>query len=423
MNSNWTKLEGNVGELTLEFTGAEWTSALDKALTKIAKTIKINGFRPGKAPKSMVKKMVSSASLYQEAMNDVMDANYYNALVENKVEPIAQPQLTVETVNDEMLKVKLTVEIMPEVELGQYKGFDIKKKQVRVTEKEIQAEIDTLRNEFAEVVVKEGTVETGDIATIDFEGFLDGVAFEGGKGENHPLEIGSGSFIPGFEDQVVGMAVEETKDITVTFPENYHAEDLKGKEVVFKVTVHKIETKQLPELNDELAKDTNIEGVSTVEELQAHVKEKVRAKKQETAENEYSEAVFNALLENTNVVVPDALVEQEMQGMLQEISANLQQQGIDFETYKQIIGKTTEDIKEELKDQAAQKAKFNLVVGKVVEVEGITATEEEIEKEYETLASYYGQSVEDIKKALAPQAAYVASNICTRKAIAIIKGE
>ncbi len=325
--------------------------------------------------------------------------------------------------DDEALKVKLTIEVRPEVTLGQYKDFDIEKAEVVVTDEEIQAELDRLRDEFAELSEKEGTADQGDTVTIDYEGFLDGTPFEGGKGEGYPLEIGSGSFIPGFEDQLVGMGVEETKDITVTFPEEYQAEDLAGKEVIFTVTVHDIKEKKLPELDDELAKDVNIEGVSTLEELTAHVTETIRAQKQETAENEYDDAIFNALLDNATVEVPNVMIEEEMQNMLQEISSNLQNQGIDFETYKQIIGKTTEDIKEDLRDQAEQRVKFNLVVNEVIKAEELTVTEEEMDKEYETIASYYGQEVDQIKTALASQANYVAENILQRKAIAIIKGE
>ena len=207
-------------------------------------------------------------------------------------------------------------------------------------------------------------MKNGDTAVIDFEGFLDGVAFEGGKGENHPLEIGSGAFIPGFEEQLIGMGVEETKDITVTFPENYQAADLAGKEAVFKVTVHEIKVKNLPELDDELAKDVNIEGVETLAQLEANVKDRIKAEKQSTAETEYSEALFNKVIENATVEVPEIMVEQEMQQMLQEIMGNIQQQGLDFETFKAITGKTTEDIKNEIKDQAESRVKFNLVFSK-----------------------------------------------------------
>ena len=219
------------------------------------------------------------------------------------------------------------------------------------------------------------------------------------------------------------MGVEETKDITVTFPENYQAADLAGKEAVFKVTVHEIKVKNLPELDDELAKDVNIEGVETLAQLEANVKDRIRAEKQSTAETEYSEALFNKVIENATVEVPEIMVEQEMQQMLQEIMGNIQQQGLDFETFKAITGKTTEDIKNEIKDQAESRVKFNLVLAKIIEVENIQVSEEEMNKEIETIASYYGKEVDEVKTLLAGQMGAIASDILNKKAIEIIKGE
>ena len=423
MKSNWTKLEGSMGELTAEFSGAEWTDAQKAAFNKIAKTVRLDGFRPGKAPAALLKKRIPTAQVLQEALDTVLSKNYMTLLTENNVEPIAQPELTVESMDEEKVSIKLKITVRPEVTLGEYKNLDIKKAAVRVTQKEIQARIDELRNEYAVLEDKEGAVENGDTAVIDFEGFLDGVAFEGGKGENHPLEIGSGSFIPGFEEQIIGMNVNETKDINVTFPEEYQAEDLAGKEVVFKVTVHEIKTKILPEVDDELAKDINIEGVETVKDLEAHVKSELKAQKTQKAENDYSEAVFKKVIENSTVEVPDVMVEQEMQGMLQEIVGNLQQQGLDFETFKAITGKSTEDIKEEIKGQAKERVQLNLILAEIVKAENIEVSEEELNEELKTIASYYGKDVEEIKTIFAGQMGAITSDILNRKAINIIKGE
>lgn len=423
MKSNWTKLEGSMGELTAEFSGAEWTDAQKVAFNKIAKTVRLDGFRPGKAPAALLKKRIPTAQVLQEALDTVLSKNYMTLLTENNVEPIAQPELTVESMDEEKVSIKLKITVRPEVTLGEYKNLDIKKAAVRVTQKEIQARIDELRNEYAVLEDKEGAVENGDTAVIDFEGFLDGVAFEGGKGENHPLEIGSGSFIPGFEEQIIGMNVNETKDINVTFPEEYQAEDLAGKEVVFKVTVHEIKTKILPEVDDELAKDINIEGVETVKDLEAHVKSELKAQKTQKAENDYSEAVFKKVIENSTVEVPDVMVEQEMQGMLQEIVGNLQQQGLDFETFKAITGKSTEDIKEEIKGQAKERVQLNLILAEIVKAENIEVSEEELNEELKTIASYYGKDVEEIKTIFAGQMGAITSDILNRKAINIIKGE
>ena len=423
MKSNWTKLEGSMGELTAEFSGAEWTDAQKVAFNKIAKTVRLDGFRPGKAPAALLKKRIPTGQVLQEALDTVLSKNYMTLLTENNVEPIAQPELTVESMDEEKVSIKLKITVRPEVTLGEYKNLDIKKAAVRVTQKEIQARIDELRNEYAVLEDKEGAVENGDTAVIDFEGFLDGVAFEGGKGENHPLEIGSGSFIPGFEEQIIGMNVNETKDINVTFPEEYQAEDLAGKEVVFKVTVHEIKTKILPEVDDELAKDINIEGVETVKDLEAHVKSELKAQKTQKAENDYSEAVFKKVIENSTVEVPDVMVEQEMQGMLQEIVGNLQQKGLDFETFKAINGKSTEDIKEEIKGQAKERVQLNLILAEIVKAENIEVSEEELNEELKTIASYYGKDVEEIKTIFAGQMGAITSDILNRKAINIIKGE
>lgn len=424
MKSNWTKLEGSMGELTAEFSGAEWKSAQETAFNKLAKNVRVDGFRPGKAPVALVKKKIPTSSVLQEALETILSKEYATLLSENNVEPITQPELSVESIDEEKVSVKFKITVKPEVTLGQYKDLGIKKAAVRVTQKEIQAELENLRKEFAVLETKEeGTVENGDTAVIDFEGFLDGVAFEGGKGENHPLEIGSGSFIPGFEEQLVGMTAGETKDINVTFPEDYQAADLAGKEVVFKVTVHEIKAKILPELDDELAKDTNIDGVETLKDLEAHVKSQLKAQKTQKAENDYSEAIFNKVIENSTVDVPEVMVEQEMQQMLQEIMGNLQQQGLDFETFKAITGKTTEDIKDEIKEQAESRVKLNLILAEIVKVEKLEVTEEEINKELETVANYYSKDVEEIKTMFAGQLGMISSDILNRKAINLIKGE
>lgn len=424
MKSNWTKLEGSVGELTAEFSGEAWKDAQSAALNKLAKNVKLDGFRPGKAPVALVKKRIGTASILQEALETLLSKEYATLLQENNVEPIAQPELTVEHIDEEKVSVKFKITVRPEVTLGQYKDLDVKKAAVRVTQKEIQAELENLRNEFAVLEAKEeGSVETGDTAVIDYEGFLDGVAFEGGKGEGHPLEIGSGAFIPGFEEQLVGMNAGETKDIQVTFPEQYHAADLAGKEVTFKVTVNEIKKKILPELDDELAKDANIEGVETLKDLEAHIKAQLKAQKTTKAENDYSEALFQKVIENSTVDVPEVMVEQEMQQMLQEIMGNLQQQGLDFETFKAITGKTTEDVKNEIKDQAESRVKLNLILAEIIKEEKLEVSEEEINTELETIANYYGKDVEEIKTLFAGQMGMITGDILNRKAINIIKGE
>ena len=424
MNSNWTKLEGNNGELIVDIEGSEWTGACDKALNKLAKQVRIDGFRAGKAPKALVKKMVGKAAIWNEAVNIAFsNEKFMEVIAEKEIMPITQPQLSIEEIDDTHAKLKVAIEVRPEVELGQYKGFGITKDEVSVTDEEVANRIEDLRKQNAEWTVKEGTVENGDTATIDYEGSVDGVPFDGGKDESYALVIGSGNFIPGFEEQVIGMAVEETKDITVTFPADYHAENLAGKEAVFKVTVHEIKSQELPELNEEFVADCEIKGVTTMDELTAHIKDELTENKEKEAENKYDQELFQAVLDANPVEVPEAMIEEELQQMVQEMSQNLQQNGIDFDTYKQITGQTTEQIKEGLKDQAADRVQFNLIVQAVIKAEGLTVTDEEVEAKYAEFVPEYGETVEDVKKMMAGYETYLRSEILHNKAVEIMKGE
>ena len=265
METVCNKLEKCMMEVKVTFTTEEWKNAQEKALEKLAKNVKIDGFRQGKAPMKMVKSRVGKAAILEEATDVVLKKSYAAILLDNNIQPVGQPQVQIDELTEDVLKVTVTAPVAPEVTLGQYKGLEVKKGTVKVTKKEIEAELANYQNQFAELIIKEeGTVENGDTAVIDFEGFKDGVAFEGGKAENHSLEIGSGSFIPGFEEQVIGMKVGEEKEINVTFPEEYQSAELAGQEAVFKVKVHEIKTKVLPDIDDELAKDVNIDGIETL---------------------------------------------------------------------------------------------------------------------------------------------------------------
>ena len=422
METVCNKLEKSVIEVEVNFTAEEWKDAQDKALNKLSKSVKLDGFRKGKAPAKLVKARIGKNAILEEAMDAILNKNYASILLDNNIQPVAQPQVQIVELTEEVLKVKVVAPVAPEVKLGEYKGLDIKKPSVRVTKKEIEEKIKDYQNQFAELVVKEdGEVENGDTAVIDFEGFKDGVAFEGGKGENHPLEIGSGSFIPGFEEQIIGMKVEEEKEINVTFPEEYQAEDLAGQAVVFKVKVHEIKSKILPEIDDELAKDVNIDGVETLEDLQTYTKEQIRIQKQNQAENEFSDKVFKTVIENTPVDVPDAMVDAEVDYMLKEIEQNLSQQGLTLELFQQITGKTEEDMRNEVREQAENRVKFNLILAEIVKVEGIEVTDEEVDEEIKEIASYYGKEVDDIKRIFGGQLDQIKADLSTRKAVQLIK--
>lgn len=423
METVCNKLENSIVEVDVTFDTQEWKDAQDKALNKLAKSVKLDGFRKGKAPIKMIKSRIGKAAILEEATDIILNKNYQSILVDNNVQLIAQPEVQVTELNEETLKVKIVCQVFPDVNLVEYKGLEVKKTAVRVTKKEIEERIKDYQNQYAELIVKEdGEVENGDTAVIDFEGFKDGVAFDGGKGENHPLEIGSGSFIPGFEEQLIGMKVNEEREINVTFPEDYHAEDLAGAAVVFKVTVHEIKSKVLPEIDDELAKDVNIDGVETLEDLNTYVKEQIKVQKQTQADREFDEKIYNLLVEKNPIDVPAVMVESEMEYMVREISQNLQSQGITLEQYLDITGTTIDDIKENMKDQAESRVKYNLILAEIVKAEGIEITDEEVEEEINTIASYYGEEELDrVKEILKGQIRQIKEDLANRKAVQLIK--
>ena len=422
MKINIKKLENAIVELTVAFDVEEWKETQKKALDKLAKKVKIDGFRPGKAPVAMVKARVSKASILEEATDMILQANFVKILDEAKVEPIAQPALSIDKVSKEELEVKILVPVKPEVELGEYKGLEVKKTRVTVTKKEIEEQLANYQSQFAELSVKEdGKVAKGDTAVIDFEGFVDGVAFEGGKGENYPLEIGSGAFIPGFEDQLIGMGIDKEQEIKVTFPEDYGAADLAGKEAVFKVTVHEIKEKHLPEIDDELAKDVNIDGVETLDQLKDHIKANIKSRKENENEQKFMDDIYNTLIENSKVETSEALLNQEQEMMLQEIEQNLQRQGLNFEVYEQFTGKNKDAIKEEIKPQAEQRVKINAILAAIVEEEKLVVSDEELEAELQKIADYYKKELDEVKKIFEGNMSRIENDILTRKAIDLVK--
>lgn len=422
METVCNKLENCMVEVKVTFTTEEWKDAQDKALNKLAKNVKIDGFRQGKAPAKLVKARVGKGAILEEATDIILQKNYAGILLDNDVHPVGQPEVKIDELTEETLKVTVNAPVAPEVTLGQYKGLEVKKGQVKVTKKEIEAELKNYQNQFAELVIKEeGTVENGDTAVIDFEGFKDGEAFEGGKGENYPLEIGSGSFIPGFEEQLVGMGIDEEKEINVTFPENYQAAELAGQAVVFKVKVHEIKSKVLPEIDDELAKDVNIDGIETLADLETYTKEQIKNRKQSEVESKFSDDIFNAVIENTPLEVPEVMVETEVQQMLREVEQNLSQQGLNMELFQQLTGKTMDDMKAEMKEQAEKRVKFNLILAEIVKAENIEVSEEEVDEEIKEIATYYSREFDEVKKLFESQLGQIKSDLATRKAVQLIK--
>ena len=422
MKINNKKLENAIVELTVAFDSEEWKATQEKALDKLAKNVKIDGFRPGKAPAAMVRARVSKASVLEEATDMILQTKFVEILTEANVEPVAQPALSVQKVDADELEVQILVPVKPQVELGEYKGLEVKKGRVTVTKKEIEEQLANYQTQFAELTVKEGgKVAKGDTAVIDFEGFVDGVAFEGGKGENYPLEIGSGSFIPGFEDQVIGMTVDKEQDIVVTFPEDYGAADLAGKEATFKVTVHEIKEKHLPEIDDELAKDVNIDGVETLDQLKDHIKANIKTRKESENENKFMDDLYKAIVASSKVEDSDALLEQEQGLMLQEIEQNLQRQGLNFEVYQQFTGKSKDDIKEDTKPQAEERVKLNAILAAIIEEEKLAVSDEELETELKTIAEYYQKELDEVKKIFEGNMSRIENDLLTRKAVDLVK--
>ena len=422
MKINNKKLENAIVELTVAFDSEEWKATQEKALDKLAKNVKIDGFRPGKAPAAMVRARVSKASVLEEATDMILQTKFVEILTEANVEPVAQPALSVQKVDADELEVQILVPVKPQVELGEYKGLEVKKGRVTVTKKEIEEQLANYQTQFAELTVKEGgKVAKGDTAVIDFEGFVDGVAFEGGKGENYPVEIGSGSFIPGFEDQVIGMTVDKEQDIVVTFPEDYGAADLAGKEATFKVTVHEIKEKHLPEIDDELAKDVNIDGVETLDQLKDHIKANIKTRKESENENKFMDDLYKAIVASSKVEDSDALLEQEQGLMLQEVEQNLQRQGLNFEVYQQFTGKSKDDIKEDIKPQAEERVKLNAILAAIIEEEKLAVSDEELETELKTIAEYYQKELDEVKKIFEGNMSRIENDLLTRKAVDLVK--
>ena len=422
MKINNKKLENAIVEVTVAFDKEEWKESQKKALNKLSRKVKIDGFRQGKAPIAVVKARIGKGKILEEATDMILQANFAKALEEAKVEPIAQPALSVDKIDEEELQVKILVPVEPDVELGEYKGLEIKKTRVTVTKKEIEEQLANYQSQFAELSVKEGgKVAKGDTAVIDFEGFIDGGAFEGGSGENYPLEIGSGSFVPGFEDQLIGMGVDKEQEITIKFPDDYGAVDLAGKEATFKVTVHEIKEKHLPEIDDELAKDVNIDGVETLDQLKDHIKANIKARKENENEQKFMNDIYQTLIKNSKIENSEALIKQEQQMILKEIEQNLQSQGLNFDIYKQFTGKDIPDILEDIKPQAEERFKINAIIKAIIKEEKLVASDEELEAELQSIADYYKKELDEVKNIFKGNMSRVENDILTRKAIDLVK--
>ena len=399
METVCNKLEKCMMEVKVTFTTEEWKNAQEKALEKLAKNVKIDGFRQGKAPKEVFIKKYGEESLFMDAADLVLQPAYQKMLDENKdVEIVAQPEVALKSISKDGVEFVFTITTKPEVKLGKYKKLGVKKEKVEVTKEEIENALNETLNRYAENVVKDGKVENGDIAIIDFEGFKDGVAFEGGKGENYSLTIGSNTFIPGFEDQIIGMSKDEEKDINVTFPEDYHSEDLKGQKVVFKVKVNEIKTTKIPELDKDFFEDLAMEGIDSKESLEKQLEENIKAHKEQHAEDHYIDELLKKGIENMEVDIPEAMINEELDRMIRQYEENLKMQGLTLEQFYQFTNSDEAALKDQMKEEAEKRVASRLLLEAIKVEEKIEIADDEAKKEAEELAKKYNMEKDEFLK-------------------------
>ena len=409
----------NEVKLSFEIEAEKFDEAMKKVYAKTAKYFNIPGFRKGKAPMQMVEKQYGSSIFYEDTFNELVPDIYDEAIKENNIDAVSRPQIDIQQMEKgKNLIFTAIVQVSPEVKIGKYKGIELNKIEYNVSDEDIEHELGHMQEKNSRLItIEDRPVETKDIAVIDFEGFVDGEAFKGGKAEKHELEIGSNTFIPGFEDQIIGMKVDEEKDINVKFPEEYFSKDLAGKDATFKVKLHEIKKKELPKLDDEFAKD--VSEFDTLEELKNSIKEKIQTENDSRAKYELEENAIKTVCENTPIDIPSAMIENEIENMMQDIKVRLSYQGLNIEQYLKMINKTEEDMRNEFKEQAERAVKSRLVLEAVAKTEKIENSEEENAKKIKEMAKNYGKKEEEVLKNEQLRK-YVEENMKTEKAIKFI---
>lgn len=385
----------NIHEIEIKLEGKEWEIALDKAFKSEVQKANVPGFRKGKVPKEVYLKKYGVESLFYTAINGELNTLYLKVLKDNKLEPIMDPNVDVVEVDEKKLIVKFTITTKPEVKIKKYKGLGVKKETVKVTKDEINTEIDNLRARFAELIIKDGKIESGDIAVIDFEGFLGKKAFEGGKGENYSLTIGSNTFIPGFEDQLIGHKAGDEVDVNVTFPEDYQSEELKGKKALFKVKIHEVKTKELPKLDEDFFLDLEMEGVNSEEKLKEVVEEQIKARKTYDIENKYVDDLLAEVAKNTEVEIPNELVEEEIDRMMHEYAHNLKHQGLTLEMFYKFTNSDEQALREQMRNDATTRVKYRFMLEEIASLENVKVTDKEVSAEADKLAKQYNTTKEE----------------------------
>lgn len=415
------KLEGNMAKLTIEASAEDFEKAVDKAYQKNKNKLSVPGFRKGKVPRKMIEKMYGNTVFYEEAANILIPSAYAKAIDECTEEVVSQPKIEVVQIEaGKPFIFTAEVALKPEVTLGAYKSVEIEKVDTTVTEEEIDEAVNRERESNARTIsVEDRAVQDGDMVVLDFEGFMDGAAFEGGKGENYSLTIGSGTFIPGFEEQLIGAEIDKEITVNVTFPEDYHAEELKGKNAEFKCTIKEIKEKELPELDDEFASD--VSEFDTMEEYREDLKKQLTKQKEETAEEEKGDKVVEAIIASSQMDIPEAMIETQQRQMAEDFARRIQMQGLSFEQYLQFTGLTRADFMEQMKPQTLKRIQSRLVLCAIAKAENIEATEEEYQEEIQKMADSYHMSVEELTDMMGKfEEKAVREDICMKKAYDLV---
>ncbi|MCQ3034933.1 MAG: trigger factor [Bacilli bacterium] len=408
------KLENSKFEVLCTIEEKDWKALQEKAFKALAKNVSAKGFRKGHVPEEMARKMVNQGEIINKAVNDAIQPAYVEVLKEENLQPFAQPTVDVTKVSDTELGLKFVIIVRPEVTLGTYKGLAVEKPVTEVTEEEVDKSIENLVAQNASLNVVEREAKLGDTVVLDFVGSVGGVEFDGGKAENYSLELGSGSFVPGFEEQLVGVKTGDVKDVVVTFPTQYVPE-LAGKEATFKCTVHEVKEKVLPEVNEELVADLAIDGVTTVEQLREHQKNQILSSKDAQAKNAQLDAIVNKIVEGATVEIAEEIINDEVNAMKENMKKQIEQRGLSFEQYLEITGKKMEELEKEMAVDARKNISAFLCLDKIAAVEGITVTNDDIEAEYANIAAQYSMPVEQVKEILGKQVNELAQQIRSRK--------
>lgn len=385
----------NKHEVTVKIDGDAWKNAIDKVFAKKQKTVKVDGFRQGKVPRNIYEKKFGKESLYLDAADAVLQDAYVKAMDDSKLVPVVQPEVNLKNIGEEGVEFTFKIITKPEVKVNKYKGLNIKQEKVEVTDEEINHELSHLLERYTELVTKDGEVKNGDVAIIDFEGFKDGEAFDGGKGENYSLEIGSNTFIPGFEEQVIGMKAGDEKDLNVTFPEDYGAKELAGAPVVFKVKVNEVKEKKTRELDEDFFEDLGMEGIDSEDKLKAEIKESIKAQKEMDAENKYVDSLLEGVSKNVEVDIPEEMVNEEVDRLMGRFAEQMKMQGISLDLYYQFTGSNEEQLRSQMEKEAFNNVLYRLMIEEIQQIEKIVVSDEDAEKEAEELAKKYQMDKED----------------------------